>query len=172
MFYAESSQYDLGKAPSSWALVPALRHAMTLFPHSKYFFSLSPHALVMNPELSLQEHVVNKARIEELMLKDVPVVPPDSVIHTFSHLGGNDIDLVLTQDHEGLNQESFILRQSEWAKFFLDVWFDPMYRSYNFQKAEGHALVSDCMVSAVPYILHLPSPYTFFTVSRHKNDVN
>ncbi len=29
------------------------------------------------------------------------------------------------------------------AKFFLDTWFDPLYRSYNFQKAEGHALVSD-----------------------------
>ena len=75
------------------------------------------------------------------MLKDKAVVPPDSVIHTFSHLKGDRIDLVLTQDGEGLCQESFIVRQGEWAKFFLDSWFDPLYRSYNFQKAEGHALV-------------------------------
>jgi mannan polymerase II complex MNN11 subunit len=132
----------LGKSPSSWALVPALRHAMTLNPHSTYFFSLSPHSLFMNPELSLVDHVLQKSRLEGLMLKDMPVVPPDSVIHTFSHLTGNDIDLVLTQDEEGLNPESFIVRQGDWAKYFLDVWFDPMYRSYNFQKAEGHALVS------------------------------
>lgn len=96
----------------------------------------------MNPELSLVDHVLQKSRLEGLMLKDMPVVPPDSVIHTFSHLTGNDIDLVLTQDEEGLNPESFIVRQGDWAKYFLDVWFDPMYRSYNFQKAEGHALVS------------------------------
>lgn len=95
----------------------------------------------MNPKLSLTSHVMAPQRLESLMLKDKPVVPPDSVIHTFSHLKGDKIDLVLTQDGEGLCQESFILRQGEWAQFFLDTWFDPLYRSYNFQKAEGHALV-------------------------------
>ena len=96
----------------------------------------------MNPKLSLTSHIMTPQRLESLMLKDKPVVPPDSVIHTFSHIKGDKIDLVLTQDGEGLCQESFILRQGEWAQFFLDIWFDPLYRSYNFQKAEGHALVS------------------------------
>ena len=95
----------------------------------------------MNPTLSLTSHIMAPQRLDSLMLKDKPVVPPDSVIHTFSHLKGDKIDLVLTQDGEGLCPESFILRQGDWAKFFLDVWFDPLYRSYNFQKAEGHALV-------------------------------
>ena len=143
-FYANASDYELGgsSAPRSWALIPAIRHAMTLNPHSTYFYSLSPHSLIMNPSLSLTNHIMNPAKLESLMLKDKPVVPPDSVIHTFSHLKGDKIDLVLTQDGEGLCQESFIVRQSEWAKYFLDSWFDPLYRSYNFQKAEGHALVN------------------------------
>ena len=114
---------------------------MTQYPHSTYFFSLSPHALIMNPSIDLISHVMEAAVLESIMLKDKPVVPPDSVIHTFSHLKGDKIDLVLTQDGEGLCQESFIIRRGEWAKFFLDTWFDPLYRSYNFQKAEGHALV-------------------------------
>lgn len=96
----------------------------------------------MNPELSLDSHLTGPKRLESLMLKDVPVVPPDSVIKTFSHLKGDKIDLILTQDEEGLCQGSFILRRGDWARFFLDTWFDPLYRSYNFQKAEGHALVS------------------------------
>ena len=95
----------------------------------------------MNPSLDLMAHVLDPAVLESMMLKDLPVVPPDSVIHTFSHLKGDKIDLILTQDGEGLCQESFILRRGDWAKFFLDTWFDPLYRSYNFQKAEGHALV-------------------------------
>ena len=150
-FYANASDYELGgsSAPRSWALIPAIRHAMTLNPHSTYFYSLSPHSLIMNPSLSLTDHIMNPAKLESLMLKDKPVVPPDSVIHTFSHLKGDKIDLVLTQDGEGLCQESFIVRQSEWAKYFLDSWFDPLYRSYNFQKAEGHALVN------IPKIVHL-----------------
>jgi len=139
-FYPNSTDYNVGSAPRTWSLIPALRHAMTLYPHTTYFYSLSPHALFMNPKLSLTSHIMAPQRLESLMLKDKPVVPPDSVIHTFSHIKGDKIDLVLTQDGEGLCQENFILRQGEWAKFFLDIWFDPLYRSYNFQKAEGHAL--------------------------------
>jgi mannan polymerase II complex MNN11 subunit len=81
------------------------------------------------------------------MLKDIPVVPPDSVIHTFSHLTAAKTSLILTQDSEQLSHGSFLLRNAggnkesnDWAKFFLDTWFDPLYRRYNFQKAEGHAL--------------------------------
>ena len=115
---------------------------MTAFPHSTYFFSLSPHAVIMDTSIDLNEHVMAKKKLESLMLRDKPVVPPDSVIRTFAHLRGDKVDLVLTQDGEGLCQGSFIIRRGEWAKFFLDTWFDPLYRSYNFQKAEAHALVS------------------------------
>ena len=115
---------------------------MSDFPHSTWFFSLSPHALIMNTSLSLDAHITEKRRLESLMLKDKPVVPPDSVIKTFSHLKGERIDIVLTQDKEGLCQGSFLIRRGDWAQFFLDSWFDPLYRSYNFQKAEGHALVN------------------------------
>ncbi|MCJ1268041.1 hypothetical protein MMC22_007927 [Lobaria immixta] len=138
--FPKAGEYELAGSPRSWALVPSLRHAMTLYPHSTYFFVLSPHALIMNPGLSLNSHFMAPKRLESLMLKDKPVVPPDSVIKTFSHLKGDKVDLVLTQDGEGLCQGSFILRQGDWARFFLDTWFDPLYRSYNFQKAEGHAL--------------------------------
>jgi mannan polymerase II complex MNN11 subunit len=128
--------------PRSWALIPAVRHAMTLYPHTTYFFHLSPHAIIMNPWLSLTSHIVDEKRLEHLMLKDTPVVPPDSVIKTFSHLKGNDVDLILTQDSENLSSGSFIIKKGDWAYFFLDSWFDPLYRSYNFAKAENHALVS------------------------------
>lgn len=95
----------------------------------------------MNPFLDLNSHITERKRLESIMLRDKPVVPPDSVIRTFSHLRGDKVDLMITQDNEGLCQGSFIIRRGEWAKYFLDTWFDPLYRSYNFQKAEGHALV-------------------------------
>lgn len=78
--------------------------------------------------------------LESMMIVDTSVVPPDSVIKTFSHLKGDRIDFVLSQDYEGLAGGSMIIRTGDWAKYFLDAWFDPLYRSYNFQKAEGHAL--------------------------------
>jgi len=129
-------------SPSSWSLVPALRQSMTLYPETPFFFSLSPHSVIMSPSRSLHEHILGRQKMESLMIKDTPVVPPDSVIHTFSHLTAEKVDFILTQDSENLSHGSFILRRGEWANFLLDTWFDPLYRGYNFQKAEGHALVS------------------------------
>ncbi|KAI9717079.1 MAG: hypothetical protein M1812_005014 [Candelaria pacifica] len=139
-FLPKASTYDLKGSPITWARIPAVRHALTLYPHSSYFFFLDQQGLITNPSLSISDHIVSRSRLESLMLKDVPVVPPDSVIKTFSHLKGDQVDLILTQDKEGLAQGSFIIRQGDWAQFFLDSWFDPLYRSYNFQRAEGHAL--------------------------------
>lgn len=92
---------------------------------------------------------MNTKRLEGLMIRDQSIVPPDSVIKTFGHLKGNQVDFVLTQDKDGLAQGSFIIRRGEWSKFFLDTWFDPLYRSYNFQKADTHALVSISRSSSV-----------------------
>ena len=139
-FFPNVTDYDLKGAPPSWSKIPAMRHAMTLYPHSTYFFYLTPFALIMDSSLSVESHVMNPDRLESLMIVDKPVVPPGSVIKTFPNVPGGKIDLVLTQDKDGLSQGSFIVRRGEWAKYFLDAWYDPLYRSYNFQKAERHAL--------------------------------
>jgi mannan polymerase II complex MNN11 subunit len=143
-FIANTSDYlyTLGDAPRGWAIIPAVRHAMTAYPHTTYFFHLAPHALIMNPRLSLRTHILDHERLDSLMLKDVPVVPLDSVIKTFAHLKGSEAEFMISQDKEDLTPESFIIRQGDWARFFLDAWFDPLYRSYEFIKAEKHALVS------------------------------
>lgn len=95
----------------------------------------------MNPELRIESHIMDAKRMDTLMLRDQPIVPPDSVIKTFPQLRGEHIDFAISQDKDGLSPGSFVLRRGEWSKFFLDTWFDPLYRSYNFQKAETHALV-------------------------------
>lgn len=121
-----------------------MRHALTEFPDATYLWYVDLDTFIMNPHLAIEGDIMTPAKLEEKMIVDHPVVPPDSIIHTFSHLHGRDIDFVITQDKEGLVTSSFLVRNSEWSRFFLETWFDPMYRSYNFQKAEKHALVSDC----------------------------
>ncbi|KAI0472387.1 galactosyl transferase GMA12/MNN10 family-domain-containing protein [Xylaria cf. heliscus] len=139
-FFAKTGDYDLSGAPLSWSKVVAMRHAIAKYPNCKYIWYLDQHALIMNPNSRVEEHVMGSQKLEDMMLKDHPVVPPESIIKTFSHLKARDIDFVITQDNGGLATSSFVIRNGEWAKFFLDTWFDPMYRTYNFQKAETHAL--------------------------------
>jgi mannan polymerase II complex MNN11 subunit len=118
-----------------------MRHALTKYPDCRYVWFIDQDSYIMNPSLKVEDHLMNAHRLEELMIKDHPVVPPDSIIKTFSHLRGDEVDFVLSQDKDGLSSGSFVIRNGDWAKFFLDTWFDPLYRSYNFQKAETHALV-------------------------------
>lgn len=140
-FFPNNTDYDLMPGvPKSWSMVPSMRHAMTSWPHTPWLWYLSSTAIIMEPSESLQAKVLEPRKLESLMIVDKPVVPPDSVIKTFAHLRGERIDLILTQDKEGLASGSFMVRTGEWAKYFLDAWFDPLYRSYNFQKAESHAL--------------------------------
>lgn len=122
-----------------------MRHALTKYPDATYFWYVDVDTFIMNPQLSVEHDVMGAARLEETMIVDHPVVPPDSIIKTFGHLRGGDVDFVLTQDKDGLVTASFVLRNSEWSRFFLETWFDPIYRSYNFQKAETHALVGQVL---------------------------
>lgn len=140
-FFPNVTDYDLmPSTPSSWSTVPALRHAMTLYPYTPWLFYLTNTALIMNPRESLHDKVLDPSKLAGLMQTDIPVVPPDSVIKTFSHLKPERVDFILSQDREGLAGGSLLIRTGDWAKYFLDAWYDPLYRSYNFQKAEGHAL--------------------------------
>ncbi|KAG5990159.1 hypothetical protein E4U43_004347 [Claviceps pusilla] len=136
----EAEDYDTEIDPDSWAKIFAMRHALSKYPDCKYIWYLDQHAYIMDPSKSLEEQVTNPRRLESLMIKDYPVVPPDSIIKTFSHLRGEDVEFIVSQDKEGLVHNSVVIRNGEWAKFFIETWFDPTYRGYNFQKAERHAL--------------------------------
>lgn len=141
-FFPVIGDYDLKGSPFSWTKVVAVLDTLTKFPDATYVWFLEQDSFIMNPKLTIEEHVMKPSRLESLMIKDQPIVPPDSIIKTFTHLKGQDVDFVLTQDNEGLSSGSFVVRNGEWSRFFLETWFDPIYRSYNFQKAEAHALVS------------------------------
>lgn len=139
-WFPDIFEYDLKGAPTSWAKVVAMRHALTKFPDATYFWFLDHDSMIVNMEPTVEKSLMDAEAIGKVMIKDHPVVPPDSIIKTFTHLKGQDVDLVLTQDKAGLCVGSFIVRNGEWARFFLETWFDPIFRSYNFQKAEEHAL--------------------------------
>lgn len=139
-FFPNTTDYDLADAPRSWSTIPAIRHAMAKYPQTPWVWYLTATALIMETREPLTKKILAPAKLESLMLVDQPVVPPDSVIKTFSHVKPERIDLILSQDKEGLAGGSMFVRNGEWAKYFLDSWFDPLFRSYNFQKAEAHAL--------------------------------
>lgn len=143
VFFTRPEDYNLGKVPTSWARIPAMRHALAVFPDCRYVWFLDQDSYIMDPHIALHKDMLEPGKLEGLIIRNYPVVPPDSIIRTSSHPQGADVDLILSQDNEGLSSGSMVLRNTEWTKFFLDTWMNPLYRSYNFQKAESHALVRE-----------------------------
>lgn len=123
-----------------WARVPAVREAVVAFPHSEWFWILDQDAIIMNPVLSLSAHVTDPSRLSSLMLRDIPIVPPDSVIRTPKYVPATKIDVIVTQDHTGLHPGSMLIRRNDFSEYLLDAWYDPMFRDYGFPKGEQDTL--------------------------------
>jgi len=127
--------------PGGWASIPAIRHAMSLYKHSDYFWYLDQDAIIMNPSMSLEKHITNPSRLGSIMRRETSIVPPDSIIKTYRHVPPERIQFIISQDAEGLQPGSMIVRSGPWAHYFLDAWYDPIFRFYSWGKAETHALV-------------------------------
>lgn len=119
-----------------------MRHALTKYPDASYIWFLDQNALIMDPKVSIHRDIMSRDHLDKAMIRGQSVALPDSVIKTWRQLSADQVDLVLTQDKGGMSHESMILRNGDWAEFFLDTWYDPLIKSYNFKKAELHALVS------------------------------
>jgi mannan polymerase II complex MNN11 subunit len=139
LFMKDVSDYPGGGAPSGWARIPAIRHAMSTYKYSEYFWYLDQDAIIMNPSLSIESHILSP--LNTLIRRDVPIVPPDSVIRTYRHTPPQRIQFIISQDKTGLQPGSMIAKSGDWANYLLDAWYDPMFRFYNFAKAEQNALV-------------------------------
>lgn len=138
--FADIGDYDLDNAPASWAKIPAMRHAMTMYPDARYLWFLEQNALIVNMDTAIDEAVLSPASLDTTMLKNQPVAPPDGIIRTYGNLQGKDVEFIIAQDAEGLETGSFILKNGDYAEFLLDTMWNELYRHYRFQRAETHAL--------------------------------
>ncbi|KAK6535405.1 hypothetical protein TWF694_001866 [Orbilia ellipsospora] len=143
----------------SFNKLPLMRHAMATYPYTKTFWFLSSDSLIINMDLSLESHILSKQRLNSLMLRDHPVIPPESIIKTFKRTDADDVQLIITQDGKSVKSDSFFVRRKKeefgWEQgkgkssrkggtvygyYLLDTWFDPLYRFYHFGDGETSAL--------------------------------
>ncbi|KAK9464874.1 galactosyl transferase GMA12/MNN10 family-domain-containing protein [Lipomyces arxii] len=123
-----------------WYKLPLLRAAIHEQPDAAYFWYLDQNAIIMNPNLDIESHITDPKRLNTLVLRDVSVVPPDSTIRTYRHVPADRVKFIISQDHDGFQTGSFILKNEEYAKYLLDAWFDKLYQEYSFSKDEKSAL--------------------------------
>ncbi|EWC46974.1 hypothetical protein DRE_03736 [Drechslerella stenobrocha 248] len=124
------SRYDLRGAHPVWAKIPALLDTFIHFPDAQWVWWLDLDAIIMNPDIDLASHILSHAAMRTKFEGGVEYLKGGSA-HT-GHFMTKDadpreIDLIIGQDHNGLNAGSFFLRRSKFTKLLLDWWEEPFY---------------------------------------------
>src|SRR5947209_8685992 len=100
------------------------------FPEAQWVWWLDLDAMIMNPEIDLNSHLLShvglKSKIaehEEFLLGG----GGHSGHFMSSSVDPASIDIIVAQDHNGLNAGSFFLRRSKFTQLLLDFWSDPFF---------------------------------------------
>lgn len=107
----------------SWQKVDLIKETMNQYPNAMWFWWLDINTIIMNTQISLEKHFLNNLNLETyrtLENKNYSNFIPK--LH-FSEYN-NQIDLILTEDCNGINLGSFLIRRSEWSKMLLDLWWN------------------------------------------------
>lgn len=108
-----------------WQKVDILKQTMREFPKAEWFWLLDSETMIMEPERSLEEHIFN--RLDNLTYRTLEEFNPLNLPLDIPYVDyKQDMDFLITQDCGGFNLGSFIVRNSEWTKLLLDIWWDPV----------------------------------------------
>ncbi|SCU85202.1 LADA_0D06216g1_1 [Lachancea dasiensis] len=108
-----------------WQKVEILRQTMREFPNAEWFWWLDPETLIMEPQLSLEKHLFK--RLDSLSYRILDDFNPLQLPLDIPYVDySQEPELYITQDCGGFNLGSFFVKNSEWTKLLLDVWWDPV----------------------------------------------
>lgn len=119
--------------PLEWAKIHLMREAMFAFSNAAWMWWLEQDAVIMNAKFDIgAELVFDKAALSHRMLRDTPVIPPQSIIHTYKHVPADQIKLITTQNDGGISMSSFLIRNDLlYGRMLFDYLRDPLHRNYN-----------------------------------------
>ncbi|SCV03057.1 LAMI_0H05138g1_1 [Lachancea mirantina] len=108
-----------------WQKVEILKQTMREFPDAEWFWWLDMETLIMEPEMSLDKHIFS--RLDEISYRMLDEFNPLNLPLDIPYVDySKPVDLLITQDCGGFNLGSFLIKNSEWSKLLLDMWWDPV----------------------------------------------
>ncbi|KAF3906596.1 hypothetical protein ABW20_dc0108648 [Dactylellina cionopaga] len=138
------SKYDLHGAAPVWAKIPALLDTFIQFPDIHWVWWLDLDAIIMNPDIDLNSHILSHTAMRTKFEGGVEFLKGGSG-HTGQYMSKDmdpkNVDLIIGQDHNGLNAGSFFIRRSGFTKMLMDMWEEPFYVFNGWPGKEQDALL-------------------------------
>lgn len=143
--FIDISKFDLGGSHAVWKKIPAIVEAFNKHPDAQWVFWLDLDAIIMTPKQDLNSLILSK----EAMQKAIDAGAkhhgyewqPEGTFQPVK-IDFENTDLLIAQDHNGINAGSFLIRRSKYTQIFLDMWADPFFMQMTWEGREQEALVS------------------------------
>lgn len=139
------SKYDIAPAHPVWAKLPAIAETFETYPDAQWVWWLDLDAIVMSPDVDLNELLLSHDALKKQIIPNEKINVSNSArsnVSTPMEQDMKNIDLIFSQDQNGINAGSFFIRRSEWSRTFLDMWADPFFVVRDWPGQEQDAVVS------------------------------
>jgi hypothetical protein len=145
--FVNISQFDLENAHPVWKKIPAIVDAFNTFPEAQWVFFLDLDAIIMSPKQDLNSLVLSHAGMSKSLefgqqYHGSEWTPLGTYMPEQHDVKFEDIDMLVAQDHNGVNAGSFFLRRSKFTQWMLDMWADPFFMRMDWSGQEQDTLVS------------------------------
>ncbi|CAA89963.1 alpha-1,2-galactosyltransferase Gmh2 [Schizosaccharomyces pombe] len=120
--------------PAVWSKMPAVLQTMKKYPKAEWIWLLDQDAIITNTHLSLQDSFLKPENLQKTLITNTiltkrPINANGDLRYTPSNYSLKDIEnlmVIISQDHNGLNAGSILFRNSPATALFLDIWTDPV----------------------------------------------
>jgi hypothetical protein len=150
--FVNISKFDLEDAHPVWKKIPAIVDAFNKYPKAQWVFFLDLDAIIMSPKQDLNSLILSHAG----MAKNLEFgkqyhgnerTPLGTYMSEREDVKFEDVDMLVAQDHNGVNAGSFFLRRSKFTQWMLDMWADPFFMRMDWPGQEQDTLVSSAFGS-------------------------
>lgn len=121
----------------NWAKLEIIRAAMQAFPDADRIWWLDSNAVISNFDFNIETQLCDPVMLDKIMLRDVAVIPPNGIIHSYKRVPARDVQFLVTQDDAGLTSASMVISNDQYGQVLMDYWRDPLqYKYEDFRKQQ------------------------------------
>lgn len=127
--WLNTSRYDIGQAHRTWSKIPAVAEAFYLHPAAEWVWLIDTDIVLMAPDYDLVDQIIGPDAIKRGLMRDTPILDGQlknnpTNINTPKDFRVEDIDILITQDHQSVNTGSTFFRRSAFTRWLLESMTD------------------------------------------------
>lgn len=114
-----------------WQKLPAITDAMIAHPDADWIWWLDQDCIIMNESIDLHDHLLSPSAITQRQreVEGTRLRGLDKFTHplanvTITPVPYDQLETIVSQNHEGVNAGSLFIRNSPWSRQFIDLWGD------------------------------------------------